>query len=229
MLRVRPIVSTSNPIRYGHLLSALGLRVATEAGDCRVYDAGSGRIVLHSPQPGSAGVNSVELGFEVGDSTGDLDEFARRTRQEGTAVDVVGQGLGRAALVSAPDGAPFLAVPGPRTTPSPGGPLSVVALWHTADSEAAAKVLLGIGARPRPASPDGTRQDFTAKNGGLIAVHPAAETSVTLGFEYDSDVRGLTGSLKAAGIGYSVSERNQGRSLRIPIPGHAPLVIDERR
>ncbi|WP_049822120.1 hypothetical protein [Arthrobacter sp. H41] len=229
MLRVRPIVSTSDLPRYGSLLSALGLRVALGDGGCRVYDAGGGRLVLQSPQPGGAGANAVELGFEVGDSPGNLDEFVRRTRQAGTSVDVVGQDHRRAARVSAPGSTTFLAVPGPRAVTPPGIPLGVVAHWHTADTEAAARVLLDIGARSRRISPDGTWRDFTAKNGGVVAVHPAAEASVTLGFEYDGDVRGLAGTLEVAGFEHSVIDGAVDRSLHLRIPGHFPVLIGEKR
>jgi len=214
MLRVRPLVHTSDPTAAAGFLRALGLSPAQEPapdGAFAVFDAGSGRLAVHRCVPGGPADGTTTLGFEVGD----VREFARRTAEAGTAVVLTGAGGNLTARVTAPDGTSFPAGAGPRETRAPSSPLAVLAVWSTPDVGAAVTVLEDIGARPRTSS--GTWHDFRPKNGGLVAACAAGRTDIGLAFEYDGDVRDLRAGLAAGGIG-PVVEEAAGRSLRVPAP-----------
>ncbi|THJ65788.1 VOC family protein [Arthrobacter echini] len=228
MLRVRPLVYTSDLPSASAFLLALGLSPAVdpEPTDAyAVFDAGSGRVALQACEPGSAEEGTTSLAFDVSDVT----EFARRTREAGTAVELSQEGHGLAARITAPDGTSFLADPGPRATTAEPTPLSVLALWYTPDLESAVRVLKDIGARPRISSDAGTWHDFSAKNGGLVALHAGERTGLELAFEYDGDVRACVGGLLTAGVEPTVIDESYGRSLRVPAPWGAEIWINERQ
>ncbi|MHA7210222.1 VOC family protein [Arthrobacter sp. MDT1-65] len=228
MLRVRPLVATSDLPAAAGFLRALGLHPAQEPvadGSRAVFDAGSGRVALRTCAPGSREEGRAALAFDVGD----VREFARRTVEAGTAVGLSGEGSGLTARITAPDGTSFPVEAGPRETGAPASPLAVLAVWSTPDVDRAARVLGDMGARPRAGARAGTRRDFRAKNGGLVAVRAAARGGVGLAFEYDGDVRDLLGNLTAGGSGPVVSDGSDGRSLRVRAPWGAGIRVDERR
>lgn len=229
MLRVRPIVYTADPSRAAAFLQALGLTPAADPlpnASYAVFDAGSGRVALHACAVGSTEEGTAALGFEVGD----VREFARRTAEAGTAVDVSEEGHALAARVTSPDGASFLADAGPRETGAPASPLSVVARWYSPDLAAAVRVLEDIGARPGTRSDAGTWHDFRAKNGGLVAARAGYRTAVDVAFEFEDDVRDLVPGLIGSGFEPAVVVvEGHGKSLRIPAPWGRELWINERQ
>jgi hypothetical protein len=83
-------------------------------------------------------------------------------------------------------------------------------------------VLKDIGARPRSNSDTATRHGFSAKNGGLVAVHRSVRTGVGLAFEYEADVHDLATNL-AAGRFDSVAVDDG--SLRIRAPWGAKVRV----
>lgn len=240
MLRVRPLVHTSDLPRAAGFLRALGLAPTTApapdnsaaaigavfgAASVAVFDAGSGRVALHASAPGSPEENTTTLGFDVGD----VREFARRTREAGTAVELSQGDHGPAAHITAPGGVLLRADAGPRETAAPPSPLTVAARWYSPDVEAAGQVLEDIGAKPRNSSDGGTGRDFRAKNGGVVVARTAARTTVELGFEYDGDVRDLMPGLEGGGFGPVIVDGCAGRSLHVTAPWDAEVRVDERR
>ncbi len=226
MLRVRPLVYTHDLPRATAFLQALGLTPAGDpatSADYAVFDAGSGRVALHTCTPGSPEEGTAALAFDVSD----VREFARRTAGAGNAVELSEEGHGLAARVTAPDGLSFLADLGPRVTGAPPSPLSVLALWYRPDVGPAVRVLKDIGARPRISSEAGTWHDFSAKNGGLVAAHTADRVAVELAFEYDGDVRDLVGGLASGGFEPVIVDESYGCSLRVHAPWGAEVWINE--
>jgi hypothetical protein len=225
MLRVRPLIHTSDVPGAADFLRALGLTPAigpVPDHSSAVFDAGGGRVALHSCRPGSAEDGRAALAFDVGD----VREFARRTEESGTAAELCEEGHGLAARITAPDGMSFLAAAGPRETGAQPSRLSVLAVWHTPDIGPAARVLRDIGAKPRISSAAGTWHDFRAKNGGLVAARAAERMDVELAFEYDGDVRDLVGDLAVGGLEPVVTDGSYGRSLRIRAPWGADVRIN---
>ena len=217
MLRVRPLVYTADLPRAAAFLQALGLTPAatsTPSDSHAVFDAGSGRVALHTCAAGSAGEGTSALGFEVGD----VREFARRTAEAGTAVDVSEEGHDLAARVTSADGVSLLVDAGPRETGAPASPLSVLALWYVPDPAPAVQVLRNIGARPRSSPDPGTWHDFRAKNGGLVAAHQMPRAAVELAFEYEGGVRDLLPGLIDGGFEPTVDDERHGAALRVTAP-----------
>lgn len=228
MLRVRPLVHTADPAAAGSFLRSLGLTPAqgpAAPGVPAVFYAGSGGVALRTCAPGSPEDGTTDLAFEVGD----VEEFARRTADAGTPVELSGED-GPSARICAPDGTSFRAGSGPRATGAPASPLAVLALWHTTDVDAAVRVLEDIGARPRSSSDTATRYGFSAKNGGLVAVHRSGRTGVGLAFEYEGDVHDMAANLAAnltAGRFDPVAVDDG--SLRIRAPWGAEVRVTEWR
>ncbi|MHA7145785.1 VOC family protein [Arthrobacter sp. TmT3-37] len=228
MLRVRPILHTSDPTAARDFLHALGLassRGALPDGAQEVFDAGSGRVALHPCASGSPEDGSVSLAFDVSD----VREFARRTIAAGTPVDLVEGHHGTTARIIAPDGTPLLAAAGPRETTAPASSLSVLARWQTPDVGSAVRVLEDIGARPRAGSDAGTGRAFRAKNGGLVTVELRERPGVGMAFEHDGDVRDLVAGLTAAGVDAGVVGGGRRSSLRLRAPWGAVVRIDGRQ
>lgn len=228
MLRVRPIHFTSRMAEYRKLLTGLGLTVATDNNGYTEFDAGSGRIAIHSADPGSAEDGTTSLGFEIRD----LDEFIRRTKEAGTTAEVYEAGHGTAARIAAGDGLVFLCDPAPEDT-TPDGTvdpdLSVLPLWMTPDVDGARKVLGGIGARPRIIADAGTWADYSAKNGGLIAAHYDEKVHVLMAFEYNGALETLQNRLAEAGINAAIIDENYGRSLRLPNPDGGEIWVNRKQ
>lgn len=228
MLRVRPLVYTSDLPRAAEFLLALGLSPAVDPepnNSYAVFDAGSGRVALQACEPGSPEDGTTALAFDVSD----VAEFARRTEEAGTSVELSKAGHQLVARITAPDGMSFRAEAGPRSTGADPTPLSVVALWYTPHIGSAVRVLKDIGARPRISSDAGTWHDFSAKNGGLVALHAGARTGLELAFEDDGDVQSRVADLTAAGIESALIDESYGRSLRIRPPWGAEIRISKRR
>ncbi|WP_298251796.1 VOC family protein [uncultured Arthrobacter sp.] len=228
MLRVRPLVYTSDLPRAAGFLVALGLAPAVDPGpndSYAVFDAGSGRVALHACAPGSPEDGTTALAFDVSD----VAEFVRRTNAAGTAAELSEEGHQLVARITAPDGISFRAEAGPRATGAAATPLSVVALWYTHRIGSAVRVLKDIGARPRTSSDAGTWHDFNAKNGGLVALHAGARTGLELAFEDDGDVQSRVSDLTAAGVESALIDESHGRSLRVRPPWGGELWINERQ
>lgn len=228
MLRVRPLVHTPDPVAAAGFLQALGLRRAEDPaanGAYAVFDAGSGRVAVHGCEPGAPKEGVTALAFDVSD----VREFARRTTEAGTAVELSEEEYGLAARITAPDGTSFLAGIGPRETGAPSSPLAVLAFWSTPDVGPVGRVLADMGARPRTGATAGARHDFSAKNGGLVGVRAAERPVVALAFEYDGDVRELVGGLAAAGVEAAVRDGGSSRFLRVHSPWGAEICVTERQ
>lgn len=227
MLCVRPIRFTHQPQAWSVLLQALGLAPAAEADGWREFDSANGRLALHAASAAHPG-GTTQLGFEVGD----LDEFARRTREAGSGVVISDEPHGRSAAITGPDGL-VLTADVQSDRPHPGtvdAALHVLALWMTPDVPGAAATLRAIGARPEIASDSGGWAQFRAKNGGLVAAHSGSAPAAELGFEYDGDAGLLLERLLAAGLAAQLIDESNGRTVRVPDPdGGLGLWISERR
>ena len=219
MLRVRPIVFTPNFNAVSDLFTALGLALLEDAPGWRVFAADSGRLAVHAgDQP------SVSFSFEVGS----VDEFARRTVEAGTDAVVVDTADGRAARVTAADGRSFLAYEAPLSNEGPPTEgLSVLPIWYALNVAAAETVFTDIGARKRLGSDAGSWVDFTAKNGGLIAVHEADKPRTELAFEFSGDVEPLQERLRLASIHSALIDEDYGRSLRLPNPDGGEIRVNQ--
>ncbi|WP_324644044.1 VOC family protein [Pseudarthrobacter sp. LT1] len=232
MLRVRPVHFTSRTESWKQLLTALGMVQTEDDGGWQVFDSASGRVALHSAEAGSGQDGRTVLAVEVGD----VAEFARRTnlsaeeekaqeegaREEGPPpAELVTADHGEACRISAPDGFSFLADKAAHFAQcaDADAALAVVAVWYTADPEGAVRTLLHAGARPRPVPDNDETADFTAKNGGVLLVRPAAGPSRSgLGFEYDGGLEPLQERLTAAGLTASLTEEAFGSTLHVANP-----------
>ncbi len=243
MLRVRPIHFTSRPEQWVRLLTALGMVITVDDGDRQEFDAGSGRLALHrvpAGTPPGAGEHGTKDGTapdgttHFGVEVGDLAEFARRTNEAGVEGGTSPAELDRAShghtcRITGEDGFGFFAdkaAHGAQCADADPA-LAVVEVWFTPDPAAAEQTLRKMGARLRPV-PDNDDTDFipafTAKNGGVLMVRPAAGAArAGLGFEYAGDLSALRDRLAAAGHRVSMTGDAYGRSLHVANPDAAGL------
>ncbi|MDV8147293.1 VOC family protein [Arthrobacter sp. B10-11] len=232
MLRVRPVHFTSRLDQWEQLLTELGMVKTVDDGPWKEYDAGSGRLALHTAGAGSAEDGTTSFGVEVGD----LAEFARRTNEASvedgnTPAELVDADHGAACRITGEDGFSFFAdkaAHGAQCADADPG-LAVVEVWFTPDAEAAAQTLRNMGARLRPVPDDDETADFTAKNGGVLMARPASGAPRTgLGFEYTGELSALRDRLAAAGITVTMTEEAFGRTLHVASPdaagGDAPAL-----
>ncbi len=249
MLRVRPVHFTSRPDQWARLLTVLGMVQTVDDGDWQEFDAGSGRLALHRvPARAEAGAgvgagatkDGAALDGTVLDGTtgfgvevGDLAEFARRTNAAGaeggtSPAELVRADHGDTCRITGEDGFGFYAdkaAHGAQCADADPA-LAVVEVWFTPEAAAAARTLRNMGARLRPAQDDDTDfiPAFTAKNGGVLMVRPAAGAPRSgLGFEYTGDIAALRDRLAAAGHRVSLTEEAFGRTLHVPNPDAAEL------
>jgi hypothetical protein len=222
MLRVRPLHFTSRTDVWELLLTELGMvRTENEPG-WQVFDAGSGRLALHAVPDGAAEDGTTAFAVEVGD----LVEFARRTNLSAqdvgtTPAEIITAGHGETCRITAPDGFTFLADKAVHTAQCADADpaLAVVGVWFTEDTASATRTLQHIGARPRPVPDADETADFTAKNGGVLLVRPAAGTPRSgLGFEYDGGLEPLRARLASAGFEATVTEEAFGSTLHVANP-----------
>jgi hypothetical protein len=222
MLRVRPIHFTSRLDQWERLLTDLGMIRTVDDGSWKEYDAGSGRLALHAAEAGSPGDGTTAFGVEVGD----LAEFTRRTNEAGaesgtSPAELTRVDHGDTCRITGEDGFSFFAdKAGHGAQCADADPeLSVVEVWFTPDTAAAAQTLRNMGARPRPVPDDDETADFTAKNGGVLAVRPGSGAARSgLGFEYTGDISALQDRLAAAGHQVSMTEEAFGRTLHLANP-----------
>lgn len=208
MLRARPLHFTSRLEQWTEVLTALGLVKVVDQGDWREFDAGSGRLALHAAAHGSPEDGTTVFGVEVGI----LEEFARRTREDGTQADVTEASHGTTVQVTARDGFQFLAdqahtaEDGTWATSHRADPaLMVVATWVSPDVDGSARELRNIGARPRTS--DDESATFSTKNGGILRViHGAVAGSGDLALEYDGELEPVLRRLTGAKIEARISE-----------------------
>ena len=178
MLRVRPIHFTSRLDQWERLLTALGLVKTVDQGPWREFDAGSGRLALHTSrgrlrrgrhhslrrrggrprgvrpadQPGRGGIGNTAGGTHPGGPRRLLPHHRRgRLQLPGR------QGRPRRATARTP------------TRPSPSSRSGSPQDRRRGRQDAA-----DIGARFRPVPDDDETADFTAKNGGVLMVRPAS-------------------------------------------------------
>jgi hypothetical protein len=229
MLRVRPIHFTSNLNEWEELLTAIGMAKSVDEGSWKEFDAGAGRLALHTTDSAFAEAGATVFGVEVGD----LAEFARRTNEAAGGPDadtatVISAERGDACRIRSGDGFTFLADKAEHgaNCADADPALTVVEVWFTEKPEAAIETLHAIGARFRPVPDNDETADFTAKNGGVLMVRPGSGPAhAGLGFEYDGDLEALAGRLTAAGHEVRVTEEAYGRSLHVANPDtEAPAV-----
>jgi hypothetical protein len=222
MLRVRPLHFTSRPDSWESLLTALGMVITENDAGWRVFDAGSGRLALHTVPTGSAEDGTTALAVEVGD----LAEFARRTNlaaaeDSATPAELITADHGEACRITAPDGFSFLADKASHFAQCADADpaLAVAGVWFTEDPAAASRTLQHMGARPRPVPDQDDTADFSAKNGGVLMVRPASGPARSgLGFEYDGALEPLRERLASAGVQVSLTEEAFGRTLHVANP-----------
>jgi hypothetical protein len=226
MLRVRPLHFTSRLEAWERLLTALDMvRTENEPG-WQVFDAGSGRLALHGVPGGAAEDGTTAFAVEAGD----LAEFARRTNLSAeedatTPAEIITADHGEACRISAPDGFTFLADKATHTARCADADpaLAVVGVWFTEDPASAARTLRHIGARPRPVPDADETADFTAKNGGVLLVRPAAgPPRPGIGFEYDGGLEPLRARLATAGFEATVTEEAFVSTLHVANPDAGP-------
>ncbi|VXC36982.1 conserved hypothetical protein [Arthrobacter sp. 9AX] len=234
MLRVRPLHFTSRIDVWELLLAELGMVRSENEPGWQVFDAGSGRLALHAVPDGAAEDGTTAFAVEVGD----LAEFTRRTnlsaQDDGTTpAEIITADHGETCRITAPDGFTFLA---DKAAPTGGAEadqaLSVVGVWFTEDTASAARTLSHVGARPRPVPDADETADFTAKNGGVILVRPAAGPPRSgIGFEYDGGLEPLRARLASAGFEATVTEEAFGSTLHVANPdagsgaAHVPTTV----
>lgn len=222
MLRVRPIHFTSRPDQWERLLTDLGMIRTVDDGPWKEYDAGSGRLALHTSEAGSAEDGTTAFGVEVGD----LAEFARRTNaagvEDGTSpAELTRADHGETCRITGEDGFSFFADKAAHGAQCADADpeLAVVEVWFSPDAAAAAQTLRNMGAHLRPVPDDDETADFTAKNGGVLMVRPGSGTARSgLGFEYTGDLSALRDRLAAAGHQVSMTEEAFGRTLHVANP-----------
>ncbi|ALO65283.1 hypothetical protein AS189_00750 [Arthrobacter alpinus] len=189
MLRVRPIILTSNFTQTVAQLRELGLSRLENDGDWAEFDSGNGKVVLRRASADNPSVesHSISLAFEVRD----CEIFVRRTLEDGTHAEEAHTFTGPGARVTAPDGFSFelaasedLRLPEPDAVPS--APSAVTAIWRTPDLGAANKVLADIGAKFVQENSDGGAL-FRAKNGGFVATAKGAVTGVELEIKHQGE------------------------------------------
>jgi len=242
MLRVRPTHFTSHLEQWARLLTDIGMIKTAGDGTWQEFDAGSGRLSLRPAEAGSPDDGSTLFGVEVGE----LEEFARRTNEAAAleaaagetgangpvSAELVATDQGPACRLVVRNGFSFLAGPAAHgaNCADADPALTVVGVWFTEDTAAAAAALRSIGAHPRPVPDNDETADFTAKNGGLLMVRPATGPDrAGLGFEYDGDLGALRGRLTAAGHEVRLTEEAFGHSLHIANPdGGAQLWVSQR-
>lgn len=227
MLRVRPIRSTAHPTSWENLLTALGMVATEDQGECRVFDSGSGRLVLRSVPKEAPEAGSTAFAVEVGDPA----EFARRTNlsaQDDTLTPAKLAGDGQDCRITSADGFSFVATKalhGAQCADADPA-LAVAGIWLTPDPASAARTLRHIGARPRHLRDEDAGEegpaDFTAKNGGLLLVRPTdGPARAGLGFEYDGGLEALQAKITAAGIPVRRMKGASGTTLLVPDPDAA--------
>ncbi|RKR18846.1 VOC family protein [Arthrobacter oryzae] len=240
MLRVRPIHFTSRLDEWERLLTALGLVKTVDEPTWREFDAASGRLALHFVEQGADQDGTTYFGVEVGD----LQEFARRTKEAGAATGTEAGGTnaelieadhGASCRITAADGFSFLADAATRAadgswggSPEADPGIAVVGVWFAEDAVGAAQTLRNIGAQPRPVTGTGTAtgepdtvesEAFTAKNGGILMVGAGAGTgSAGLGFEYTGDLGALCERLNESGHEAAVIEEAAVPTLHVANP-----------
>lgn len=184
MLRVRPIIVTSNFNQTVAQLRDLGLSCLKNDGGWAEFDSGNGKVAVSNKAPGG---EVLKLAFEVRDPA----IFVRRTLEDGTHAEEADTSTGPGARVRAPDGFSFelaasedLRLPEPDAEPST--PSAVTAIWRTPDLAAANKVLADIGAKFVQDNADGGAL-FRAKNGGFVATAKGAVTGVELEIKHHGE------------------------------------------
>jgi hypothetical protein len=235
MLRVRPVHFTSRLDEWEGLLTSLGMVKSVDEPTWREFDAGSGRLALHFVEQGADEDGTTSFGVEVGD----LQEFARRTKEAGqadggTTAEIIDADHGPSCRVTAPDGFSFLADPATRAADGSWGGsaeadpgLAVVVVWFSEDAVAAARTLRDVGAwaRPYPGSsdPDNAESEaFTAKNGGILMVGAVTGPGrAGMGFEYAGDLHALRERLSEAGHEVAVTEEAGIPTLHVASPDAA--------
>ncbi|MDQ0924987.1 hypothetical protein QF038_003495 [Pseudarthrobacter sp. W1I19] len=235
MLRVRPLHFTSRTDVWELLLTELGMVRSENEPGWQVFDAGSGRLALHAVPDGAAEDGTTAFAVEVGD----LAEFARRTNLSAQDVgtnpaEIITAGHGETCRITAPDGFTFLADKAVHMAlcVDADPALAVVGVWFTEDPASASRTLQHVGARPRPVPDADETADFTAKNGGVLLVRPAAGPPRSgLGFEYDGGLEPLRARLASAGFEATVTEEAFGSTLHVANPDagsgadHVPAAV----
>lgn len=222
MLRTRPIHFTSRVEAFLPLFTAIGLVRVNEDADWLEFDAGSGSLALHRTPSGSADDGVTYLGFEAKD----LEVFAERTRQAGTAAEIRQEAHGKTVQITGRDGLKFLvdATTRLQTSAEANPELSVNTLWYSPDVAATAQDLRNIGAIPVSTAKDGRVADFKAKNGGKILAHIAEKSAHGgLGFGYAGKLEDLLGALEGRGIAAHIIDESYGRTLHVVNPDYSDL------
>lgn len=237
MIGVRPIRFTANTEQFRPIWTALGAVTVVDAEGWTVHQFGSGRIALHHADAAQARTSpgATTLAFEV-DA---LDPWVDQVRAARPELDLTVEefGHGRSALVAGPDGL-VIQIDSREdgeevkdvTVATVATGVSVLPIWYTSDTEAAARTLEALGARRRIVSDSGNWIDLVCPGGGLVAVHHGDVTEAVLAFEYDGNVEELSPALTHGGVDAVLIDETYARSLRVPDPEHGERIwINEKQ
>lgn len=96
--------------------------------------------------------------------------------------------------------------------------IAVLALRVTPDVPGELAAFTARGLLPRISSDSGVWADFSAPDGGLLAVHGGASVEDVLSFEYAGELEPLQARLAELGLDVPIIDENFGLTLRIPDP-----------
>ena len=218
-LTVRPIVFTTEPAGWLHLLDGLGARTVVDGRGWSVLALRAGRVAVHAVGGDDPLAGTTRLAFEVPDLDGFQHRHAAALEAAGATVESATAGHGRLLRVRAADGTELQVDPRePELGTPPATAPVVMPLWYSPDVATAQATLEALGLQPRISSDSGGWVDLAApEGGGQHAAHYARRPGTQLSFEHD-DVVALVAQLDLAGIAADVIDESYGRTAHISNP-----------
>ncbi|ACQ80630.1 conserved hypothetical protein [Beutenbergia cavernae DSM 12333] len=220
---VQPIHYTAVLPAWLNLVDALGATTVVDADVWLVRAFGSGRLALHGVPDDDPQRGTAQVRLAVPDLDAAYDTLAAPVAGTGATLERREAGHGVELVVRAPDGVPVYLDredPAPPARPERddvAAAVAVEALWMTPDVAGSAALLTALGLTPRISSESGGWQDLTASDGGLVGVHGATTSSLSVTFEHP-DLDAVSARLDARGIAFALIDESYGRSLQVPSP-----------
>jgi hypothetical protein len=221
-ITVQQIQYTTDPSAWHALARALSLEPLPGGTDVWSEFAGDGILAVHRVDTVADERTEIAL---LTDEAPALDELERVLIGAGASVRRAAlDDIGPILLVDAP--IPFSVTASATAAASTPGPLTIMPIAYGADVTAHADLLEAVGLRRRLASDSGVWADFTAADGGAVALHRAEEQRVELSFEYSGDLDGLAGRLTDAGYAPRIVDEAYNRTLRVARPDGPDLWVN---